>query len=275
MKDHRKAYLALAAGVVFAAAGAAQAQLVLMEDGNSLTRFDPDTQAGQYEWRVNGTNHMFQQWFWMRAAGDLSERSMDSLTKNFQQITDTNFGDDPRPDTLNIGYTEPGANPRYSVVSTFTLRGGPNGQTLSDIAETLNVRNISGAPLSFSFFQYADFDVGGTAGGDTGQILFGRIPQQWDGNIFTTEAVTTPAPSRWQVAAWPAIRNSLNDGGITNLTNGSGPVGPGDLAWALQWDVVLAPGEELLISKDKQIMPAPGSLSLIGLAGLAALRRRR
>lgn len=265
----------IAASGLLTAVNFANAQIVLLEDGNSLTRFDPDSAAGQSEWRVNGINHMFQQWFWIRAGGDTSERDLSTLVKFAQQVTDTNTAEDPRPDTLSLGYREPGLTPRYRVDSTFALRGGAAGQTLSDVVETLSIRNLTNGPLTFSFFQYADFDINGTAAGDTGQILFGRIPQQFEGGFFSTEAVTTGAPTRWQIDTFPTIINSLTDNGITNLNNNSAPLGPGDLSWALQWDFTLGAGQEFLISKDKQIVPAPGVLGLLGVAGAVAGRRRR
>lgn len=266
--------LALAAGLLLSAAAVSNAQIVLLEDGNASTLIDPDSQAGQFDWNVNGVDHMFQQWFWIRAGNDPAERSIDSLTKFTQQVTDTNFIEDPRPDTLSVGYVEPGAG-RYQVFGTFTLRGGAVGQTLSDVLEVLTIKNISSAPMTFSFFQYADFDINGTAAGDTGQIIIGRIPQQWEGNAFVTEAVETPAPTRWQIDTFPNIIAGLNDLNPTNLNNNSGPVGPGDLSWALQWDFTLAPGQEYIISKDKIIVPAPGSIALLAAAGIAGARRRR
>ncbi len=267
------ARLVLGAGIAWSAT-AANAQVVNLFDGNASTVIDPDSQAGQSDWLVNGIDHMFQQWFWIRAGGDASERSINTLVKFTQQVTDTNTVEDPRPDTLSLGYVEPGAA-RYQVFGTFTLRGGAPGQTLSDVAETLTIKNISNAPLPFSFFQYADFDINGTAAGDSGQILIGRIPQQSETGFFVTEAVETPAPTRWQIDTFPTIINSLNDGLPTNLNNFSGPLGPGDLNWSLQWDFVLQPGQEYIISKDKIIVPAPGAMGVLALAGIAGARRRR
>jgi hypothetical protein len=260
------------------AASVANAQIVTLADGNSSSIFDPDGtggQMGQTNWTVNGTNHMFEQWFWIRAGADAFERPISSLTKFAQQVSDTNTIEDPRADTLSLAYNEPAPAGRYQVFATFTLRGGAPGQTLSDITEVLTIRNTSNQTLPFSFFQYADFDINNSAGGDTGQIIAGRIPQQFEGNVFATEAVVTPAPTRYQIDFFPTIRNSLTNATITNLNNSAGPIGPGDLNWALQWDFTLAPGQEFTISKDKMIVPAPGALSLIGLAGLVGARRRR
>ncbi|MDB6109574.1 MAG: hypothetical protein JWR69_1324, partial [Pedosphaera sp.] len=60
---------------------------------------------------------------------------------------------------------------------------------------------------------------------------------------------------------------------------GSG-IGPGNVTWALQWDLTIAAGGTALISKDKYleiIVPEPSTFALTGL-GLAAfllLRRRQ
>ncbi len=87
----------------------------------------------------------------------------------------------------------------------------------------------------------------------------------------------TPAPTRFQMALTPTIVNALNDTAVTNLTNAAGPVGPGDIAWAFQWDVTLAPGQVLLVSKDKQIqiVPTSGSLGLAMVGAVLLVRRRR
>lgn len=268
---------AFAAGSALMLASAASGQIVVLEDGNASTTIDPDVvggQMGQTNWTVNGVNHMFEQWFWIRAGNDTAERPISSLVKFAQQTSDTNFAEDPRHDTLSLGYVEPGAA-RYQVFGTFTLRGGAPGQTLSDVAETLTIKNLTNAPLSFSFFQYADFDINGTAAGDSGQILLGRIPQQFEGGAFVTESVETPAPTRWQMDFFPVIRSSLGDAAITNLNNAAGPVGPGDLNWSLQWDFTLQPNQEYIISKDKIIVPAPGAMGVLAIGGLALVRRRR
>lgn len=263
---------------VVVGAGLAQsagAQLVVLEDRNSRASFDTSTQAGQFEWRVNGTNHLFQQWFWVRAHGDAAERSIDTLTRSGIFSTDTNPLIDPRIDTFSQSFTEPAG--RYRIDASFQLRGdGP--QTISDILEGFTIRNLTPTPLSLSFFQYCDFDLNGTFANDSGQILVGPggvDPRQTELPFVVEETAITPTPSHYQIALWPVILNLLNDALPTTLNDFGGPLGPADLAWALEWDINLGPNGEFQISKDKQLTPAPGAPALLGLGGLLAARRRR
>lgn len=261
----------LAAAGVSAVVSTAQAQLATLTDGNASAQFDPGTSAGNFNWFVNNNDYLAQQWFWIRATGDTSERPISSLNKTFQNSTNTNA--DPGLDTLNLHYVDSLTAARYSVDTTFTLRGGPGTQISSDIAETLIIHNSSADPLTFSFIQYVDFDL---SSADTAQILFGRIAQQFgNGLTVTEEALTVPGPTQYAVGFFPTILNSLNDGAITNLGTISGPLGPGDMTWAFQWDFTLASGQDFLISKDKKLTPAPGAAFLLGLGGLVASRRRR
>lgn len=265
----RAGLLALAVGLLPAGASA---QLVVLTDRNSVARFDTSS-GGQFDWVVNGTDHLFNQWFYVRAGNDTREFSLDTFVRGpVDGPFDTNPSVDPAPDTFSQSFTDPAG--RFRVDASFQLRGdGP--VLLSDILESFTIRNLTPNFLPVSFFQYADFDLNGTAGGDMGEIIAGNRPRQWEGTFVLEEAAVTPVPSRYEIGPWPSILNSLNDNAITNLSNFGGPLGPGDLAWALQWDFILGPGGEFQISKDKQLTPAPGAAVLLGLGGLLAGRRRR
>ncbi|HUU89819.1 MAG TPA: PEP-CTERM sorting domain-containing protein, partial [Phycisphaerae bacterium] len=73
------------------------------------------------------------------------------------------------------------------------------------------------------------------------------------------------------------IWERLEDDDPTVLKDVAGPIEDTDAVWAFQWDKTLGPGDSLVISKDKLIMPEPATLVLMG-AGMAitlAARRRR
>lgn len=261
---------ALAAGL----AVPAMAQTYTLEDFNSSSFFDLNN-GNQISWNVDGVSQLFNQAFFYRTSSMGDEAAVTSLPLTGHQATDTNTFDDARLDTLAT---------RYSAASglefriSYTLRGGALGSGTSDLAETIRIQNNSNAPISLSFFQYVDFDLGATIGGDFGEIIGGDSVYQYDttGNLTVNETVVTPGPNHFQIGNFPSILNLFGNGVVDNLNDFGGPIGPTDVTWAFQWDITLAPGQNFIISKDKLLyIPTPGAAMLLGLGGLAAVRRRR
>jgi len=245
---------------------------VVLTDNASTVVIDPASQAGMFQWMVSGVNQMEQQWFWYRIGNAGPEFSIDTLGAPFVGVSDVNFNG--QPDTLFARYI---AN-MLQVETTFTLTGANPGVMQSDIAETIKLQNLTAEPMDLHFFRYCDLDLGGTPLDQSVQIAGGNTAQQWDVGIFASETVETPLATTMQVDFFPVVLNMLNDGLPSNLNGNAGPVGPGDLTWAFQWDVTLgpagAPNSVLIISKDKQIVPEPATLSLLALGALAMIRRR-
>ncbi len=266
----RKFALILAAGCAIPA----MAQSYTLEDFNSDAFFNL-TAGNQISWRVDGVSQLFNQRFFYRDSTMGDEVGVDTLALTGHQATDTNTFDDPRVDTLATRYAA--ANGLEFRIS-YTLRGGALGSGTSDLAETIRIQNNGLASVSLSFFQYVDFDLGGTAGGDLGEILGGDSVFQQDtfGNFTVNETVVAPAPTHYQIGQFPSIVNMFGDGLVSNLNDFGGPLGPTDITWAFQWDITLAPGGNFIISKDKLLyIPTPGAAALLGLSGLLAARRRR
>jgi hypothetical protein len=76
--------------------------------------------------------------------------------------------------------------------------------------------------------------------------------------------------------------NWVNDGLPTTLSDTpiGTVVGPGDMTWAYQWDVVINPGDTFQISKDKNLsaipVPEPASGLLVTIAaGMLLVGYRR
>lgn len=258
-----------------AAAAAANAQLVVLEDANSTSQFDL-TGGNQIGWQVDGVNQLFNQRFFYRAAGFADEVPVDSLPLTGSQATDTNPFDDPRPDNLAARYADAASGLRFDV--NYTLRGSTPGSNASDLAETIRITNVGNAPQQVSFFQYVDFDLGGSSGGDIGQIINGRVAEQADlsGAYTVTETVVTPAPTHYEMNTFPNLVVRFINGQPDNLNDAAGPF-EGDLTWGFQWDFTLLPGQTYIISKDKNlgVVPAPAGATLLGLTGLVVARRRR
>jgi hypothetical protein len=261
--------IALCAG--FASTALAGPASYTIADGNTSAEFDPA--AGQVNWLIDGTNQLFTQEFYFRRSTDTREYRVDStnLTNvgNFTQ--DTNPFTDTRADAFGSLFTD-GAG--LEIETLFTIRGNANGSGSADLAEQISLRNTSNSTISLSFFQFVDFDLGGTAFDDMGQIVGGNTAQQTDGSGFQmNETVATPQPVAFQMDSSFNLTALFSDSAIDNLDGTSSY--SGDVAWAFQWDITLAAGDSFLISKNKSVVPAPGSLALLAGAGLFGTRRRR
>lgn len=257
------------------AVGQLPAQIVTLTDGNSVAHVDPYSSSGMYDWYVQGQNQLQQQWFWY-GVGNGPVQSIDQIATPIITTTGTRG--------LTATYVNPG---NFSVGIDYLLTGGSTvgvGQNaVSDISEAIKIVNLSGSTLSFHFYQYSHFNLGGL-GQDTVELgknlrgLFNEATQTSPG-VALTETVTTPGANQGEVAPAGTTLATLTGGGVVNL--GTGNVGPvsGDVTWALQWDLTIAPGATALISKDKYlsvvVVPEPSALALLGLGlGVVIFRRR-
>lgn len=265
---------AITLGAVAALAAPGLAQSFTLEDRNSTVNFDL-ANGGARDWFVDGVDQLFQQWFWVRVGNDTREQRIDSLGLVGAVATDTNPFIDNRPDTLSALF---GNLQGLNIELGFRLQGGNAGSGASDLAEQITIHNDSPRALTISLFQYSDFDLAGTASGDTVSFVSPNGWRQVDpaGTSFN-ETVVTPTATRYQAGLFPSIVNSLDDAAITTLSNSAGPLS-GDVSWAFQWDFTIGAGSSVTISKDKNFgaIPAPGA-ALLGMVGLSAIgwARRR
>lgn len=271
---------ALVFGFALWAAAPAHATLVTLTHLNSTVDIDTGSQQGVYNWTVDGTDHLFQQWFWYRIGSTGPESSIDTLTQ-------TAIASLPR--ILDVTYAGSG----LEINVLYSLTGGTAGSGTSDLAETISIINTTNESITLSFFQYSDFDIGGDPGNDyVWYNTSNLIVDQADPNATLSETVHTPAADRGELAFFSTTRDNLNDGDADDLAAGdldgfshgvlqtTGDfVGPGDVTWAYQWNVTIGAGGTFIISKDKNIaggppergpfVPEPASLAIWG--GLAAV----
>ena len=262
--------IVLAATAAIATNALASDPQYTLEDRNSTAIFDAN--SGQISWTVDGVEQLFAQEFYFRRGGDQSELLMSAANLSLDGVfaSDTNPFRDDRDDALGQLYSDDNG---MQIETIFTLRGGTDGSGRADLAEQIVIRNLGQATLALSFYQFVDFDLGGDFSDDFGEIVNGNTVRQSDDDFFVSETVVTPQPTLFQVDDQSVLSSLLNNDGIDNLNGQS--AWAGDVAWSFQWDIVLEAGETFIISKDKSIVPAPGSLALIGLAGMIANRRRR
>jgi hypothetical protein len=268
----------LAAGLLTLATVQRTSAAEVLTDGNSVATVDPFSQAGMFSWKVQGQEQLHQQWFWFRV-GNTAEHSIDTISAPVVQR--------PNPRSMTTTY----GNAQYNIRLDYTLSGGsfvaPGQTAVSDMGESITINNTSGESLDFHFFQYSDFDLGGPGNDNIrlGRNLHGLFNEaaQTDPFAGITETVVSPGANHGEVAFFNTTLTKLNDGVADTLNdNDGGPngLGPGNVTWALQWDILLAPGASAIISKDKylqvQIVPEPSVLALLGVAVLGcAVRQRR
>lgn len=244
------------------------AQIVNLVNGNSSASVNLGTQAGMYNWTVDGVNQLAQQWFWYRI-GAGSQASIESIG-NLSIST-------PNPYSLYATYH----NAQISVEVDYTLTGGAAGSGSSAIGESITINNLSGSALPLSFYQFSHYTLGGITGSATateGQNLHGLWYTALENNSTTrfSETDVVPGGTFGEVDLSAAtLLGHLNGPAYTLNNNPS--AGPGDVGFAFEWDTTLAAGGSLLISKNKQIgvVPEPGTFALLGLGFLAFAWRKR
>jgi hypothetical protein len=251
----------------------ARAATVDLVDGNTIASVDFDSSAGMYRWLVDGQNQLRQQWFWYRVGNGL-QAPINTISAAVLTPVDAR--------TIMATYTD--AVSQYSLDILYILTGGTLGH--ADLTETIQIHNLSGDTLDFHLFQYSDFDLAGTAEGDTASLAgpstggFDYALQQKSTTMTQIgETITSPVASRGEASIYPDTLNNLNTVPGYNLNNDN-YAGPGNATWALQWDVSLTSGKDFYIFKDKLLsiepIPEPSTLSFLvfGL-GLWGVARRR
>lgn len=257
----------------------ASAHVRNLGDANSTVTINTDNpghRVGMTGWTVDGRNHLYNQWFWFRVGDAGPEQRINSLPEISVNTYNTNA--DPQDDTYNVIY---GNVAGFTIDVTFRVSGGSAGSNSSDITEQIRIINHTSTALPFHFFQYCDFDLNDDIVDDSVAINPLNTATQRDGSLVVAETVVTPMPDNREANVYANTINRLDDANTDSL-NGNPGGGPGfddgirrDYTWAFQWDRIIPAGGTFQISKDKNFIPAPGALGLIGLGGLLAGRRRR
>jgi hypothetical protein len=262
--------LAISLGAIFGVSPSARAQIVTLANLNSTAQINASSQAGMFNWMVDGVNQLYQQWFWYGIGTGTGQSSIDTLSA--PTISQ------PNAFTVNLGY----ANANLSANINYVLTGGTLGSGTASLGESIHLVNTSGSSMTLRFYQYSDFDLMGSPGGDTLQLARNGLGKFYEAlqsknGITMSETDVVPGADHGEASFYPNLLNRLNGGSQIVLADNTGVVGPGDTSWAFEWDVTLAAGASLDISKNKVIsgVPEPGVISLLGLGFLALVWRKR
>jgi hypothetical protein len=255
----------------------AQAAPFTLTDRNSSIAIDPTSPNGISNWTVDGVNQLAQEWFWYRVGPSGTQSRVNSLVP-------------PGAPTVNTIDISGSGNPSYAQVTypsshgfqlslTFSLSGGQTGSRSSDLGEIIKITNTSATALDYHFYQYSDFNLGGSASGENVNITGGNTATVSNpSNFMVSQTVVTPRPAAYEANSFPNLVNELDSTSGLELSDAAS-VSNTNGEWAFQWDRVLAPGASFLITVDKNVhglsVPEPTSLALFGLGGLFLTRPRR
>jgi len=242
--------------------GIAQAY-TLVDSGVTVT-VDPVT-GNVTGWYVGGGPYNLYQQDWFvglpRAGQSVVNSTNFTLTSSSQ----------PTPNSANFTFKNPGV---FTVDESYNLLGGDPS---SDLAEQFRLTNTSGHAIAFRVYLYTDFDLAGIPPGDTATMTNASAIQTGKG--YNQQTGVAPFASHEEVNFWPNTLNSLTGGAAYTLNGVLGPLGPGDMTYAFEWDFTLNNGADFAVSADKQltVIPMPSTLLLLGsgLVGLLGMRRVR
>ena len=241
---------------------------ISLTDANSQVDITTNSYAGMHNWTIDGTDVLAQQWFWYRVGNVGGQFSLDTLPATYNLLA---------PSILKASFT--GAT--FVVTMTLNLSGGSVGSGNSDLSLQFKIQNTGSTNLNFHFFEYSNFDLGGVPGDSVSFLNSNTVAQTGSvGSLLETVATGASgflAPMHHEANLLPNTLNSLTSGS-TYFLNDTNSAGPGDVTWAYEWDVNVAPGSSTQISKDINLqIPEPGTFALVflGISGLWVLRKRR
>lgn len=276
---------------ILALAGTANAQTITAAGGNATYTFNaghvPTTSTALGGGSANldkngaaaGGDSLFENWWWYRVDGvDTREHRYSTAAGTGSPGSAFVAGGDTATATFN--FTNFRSELRYQITD-------PDGAGLQTAHLAMNnkITNTSAAARTINIYSYADFDVNGEVAGNiyTYNAMEGRFDvadaaPTVKSAYFKGFGATAYQAAVYTTVAGTPVRGLVGDADIDNLNNtvaGS----PGDFTGAFQWTFTLQPGEMFdilsVMSLNTPPVPTPGALALVGLAGLAGLRRRR
>ncbi len=247
-----------------------QAQITNLVARNTSLQIDlGGANAGLSDWMVNGVNQLNQQWFYYSVGGS-PVNSIDTISPWSAPSVTIGNGNSP-------SLTETYANSLLSVSATFQLVSSPIGSQKAQLATTIGIVNTSSSAETISFYQYSDFDLNGSSGGQTvlfpGTIQPYNVTQTGNGGILTGSISATAGGTGALVGEIAGLYNGaqfglLNGNPAPTFNSTILSAGPGNATYGYEITATIGAGSSVTIS-ELQAVPEPSSLALISCGILA------
>ena len=243
---------------------------VFIESPSGETRagFDIESSGSSFAWKdwfFKGVDNLFAQSWWYQTPGNGEVYLGAFLTSSVVAAN-----------TLTLEFEVPDALGNRLFVGNLSYTVTDSGN-VSTVAEALTISNLGNDPLDLTFFVYTDFDLLGTAAGDTAFVDDATNPTaitQVKGGIQATVSVSGDVlPSAWEIAEWRGLLDQLDRDTLpTTLANLTSPLTSADTTHAFQFDFGVAAGGSTVVNVTKSVtlLAEPHSVLAFGI-GLAVL----
>lgn len=229
------------AAAILAMLGAAPTLAQTISNGDSTFAIPPANTSGAlvrtgsfggsgitYVAGGDGTNQVFQQWWWYRVSGvNGREFALSNLT-----------GASAAGNTMTLSYAEPEG---FTASLTYTLTDGTNIPAQANLESSLRITNNSAVTRSISVYCYYDPDLEGQFADGATLDELGRIRFVDNGTGFFGEMLGVNRDA-YMVGAHPSVRNLLIDLDADTLNDTGLPFAPADATTAMQWNLTISPG---------------------------------
>ncbi|MBX3693171.1 hypothetical protein [Dokdonella sp.] len=185
---------------------------------------------------VGTGDQLFEAGWWFRIEGDAREFSFPAPTaQNYTGDTATITWDNLASRDLAVTKTH-----------VITSAGAGQGETVTSLAVT----NNAATAITLQLFHFVDFDVNGSATGDSATMVGSNHMRITDATAGQCE-YRAPTASAYMVRPFSAtsdVAALLSDTSVTNLDNSGLPFGPADFTGAFQWTLQLAAGASATVN---------------------------
>jgi len=237
-------------------------------DSSILVTSPPLLGPSLLEWSVGGIEQLALQAIWVYDFGAGRFRRLDPVSATFDEATNE----------IVAAFVENTGT--FDLTATYLLSDSNDGSATTSILDGSFALVSNVANLSIRVYVVTDFDLSGSASGDSAVFSAPGTVMQSDSSSSAEQVILSPNADAWEITSNSGLTFALDEGTLISLGNSGSGSGPADLEFGFMWNRTLQSGETLEIDLESTVVPEGESVFLQGAAlfGLLATRagwRRR